>query len=78
MKRYHVFAGIDYEPRGGWSDLVGSFDSFEDADEKARNPAGKPVPESESWSHVADGKTGEVVSEYHFGKHGYLTKDTNI
>jgi hypothetical protein len=31
MKRYLVFAYQDYYPEGGWDDLNGSFDTFEEA-----------------------------------------------
>ena len=31
MKRYHLFAGHDYSPRGGFADYQGSFDSIEEA-----------------------------------------------
>ena len=31
MKRYALFTGDDYYPRGGWDDFKGSFDTVEDA-----------------------------------------------
>jgi menaquinone-dependent protoporphyrinogen IX oxidase len=31
MKRYLLFAGEDYYPRGGWSDFIGDFDTIDEA-----------------------------------------------
>jgi hypothetical protein len=31
MKRYALFAGMQYEPRGGWGDYIDSFDTKEEA-----------------------------------------------
>ena len=36
MKRYALFTSMDYEARGGWSDLDGTFDTVEEAQEHAR------------------------------------------
>jgi hypothetical protein len=52
MKRYALFAGETYYPAGGWSDFIGSFDSFSAADEVAQK-------ENRDWSHVIDLDTGE-------------------
>lgn len=55
MKRYLVFAGLDYEPSGGANDLVGSYETCAEA---LRNHA--PLP-SDWWGHVLDTHTGEVT-----------------
>jgi hypothetical protein len=58
VKRFLVFAGDDYYPSGGWHDLVGDFDSLEEA----RNVATKSEKRGH-WSHIIDLTTGEKVPE---------------
>ncbi len=54
MKRYLVFCYGDYYPNGGWNDLVGKFDSLEEAIARAK--------ESESENReVVDLVTDEVT-----------------
>lgn len=52
MKRYLVFAGYEYYPRGGWGDFVGSFDDLDEA--KACSP-------ETDWLEVVDRETSEVI-----------------
>lgn len=35
VKRYLVFATMDYYPSGGWGDFVAAFDTIEDARQEA-------------------------------------------
>jgi hypothetical protein len=52
MKRFLVFSGPTYYPGGGWDDLTGSFDTFE----QAKNSL---VLEWGDWAHIVDLETGE-------------------
>jgi hypothetical protein len=42
---YLVFKGDYYYPQGGWQDFVGSFDTYDEADEAA-------ATRSSEWSHI--------------------------
>lgn len=77
MKRYLVFAYMNYYPNGGWDDLSGSFDTIPEAlahlndvlDRDAQRakrdawPDGKPYPQAggAGFSDPFDLDTGYVV-----------------
>jgi hypothetical protein len=64
MKRYWLFKGMDYYPRGGAEDYTGNFDSVE---------AAKAAFDLEwgnwanvwwgNWAHVFDTQTATIVCE---------------
>ena len=58
MKRYLLFAGDFYYPRGGWSDHRGDFETIEDAVEAA---AASRI----DWYQVVDFTTCDIVKEGH-------------
>lgn len=51
MKRYALFAGSRYYPRGGWEDFRGTYDTPEEA---AQNGDGH------DWWHTVDLEDGQV------------------
>ena len=70
MKKYIVFAGNDYYPRGGWNDFLFSVDNLEDLEDilgyeknsietfylnRINNCA-------YDWLQVVDYSTGEIIS----------------
>ena len=58
-KRYLLFGGDTYYPCGGMSDLSGSFDTLEAAEESAKNQ------EHEfDWYHIYDSQTGETKNYF--------------
>lgn len=57
MKRFLLFAGRDYYPSKGVGDLIGSFDTVEEAQQAA------PIAdEYTDWSQVYDGERDRVVA----------------
>ena len=60
MKRYLLFTGENYYPRGGWKDFVASFDIVEEAckDERIQDLPGKY---NYGWYHIVDTTTGKIV-----------------
>lgn len=58
MKRFALFEGEDYYPSGGWGDMVGLFDTAEEA----MAESGK-INVYRDWGHVVDLLTGEEVFE---------------
>lgn len=59
-KRYALFVGDCYYPRGGWSDFVGFFDNAADAVFAVAEPEEDCV--SGWWFNVADLETGMIVA----------------
>ena len=59
MKRFLLFSGSNYYPRGGWSDFRGSYDTCEEA-------LAAPRSESVDWWQVVDTET-EVAIDYWTG-----------
>jgi len=53
LKRFLLFAGDNYYPRGGWDDFRGSYDSLEEALAAPRH--------NDNWWHVVDSHLGTVV-----------------
>ena len=51
LKRFAVFSGDWYYPRGGWRDYQGSYETLDGAVE---------APISGDWFHVVDLATGQV------------------
>lgn len=57
MKRYIVFYGDSYYPRGGWLDLKEFFDSKDEAITVAEELS----LDNYGWSHVVDTKDFKVI-----------------
>ena len=57
MKRYMLFFGNDYYPRGGCDDLVDLYDNWEDAVQKAMEPTW-------DWCHIYDLKERKIAKEW--------------
>lgn len=55
MKRFLLFAGETYYPRGGWADFQSSADTLDEAVEKAANVADC------DWWQIVDTQNMEVV-----------------
>lgn len=63
MKRFMLFAGKHYYPKGGLNDYIASFDTFEDAKEYVimrNNLVEEDEPRFYDWANVLD---REVVSD---------------
>jgi hypothetical protein len=68
LKRYAVFAGETYYPRGGMEDFKESFDDFLEAIAHMHDIAGRYAKQDGKydkydWGHVADMTTGEIIEE---------------
>jgi len=62
MKRFLLFYGSDYYPKGGWWDFHGSFESIELASDKfAEDVVNKEMYRSSTWMHIIDNETGLAV-----------------
>lgn len=62
MKRFLLFAGASYYPRGGWNDFQGDFDTLEEA--QAKGPLCRDVyyaGDFPDWWQVIDSSSGEKV-----------------
>lgn len=59
VNRFWLFAGPDFYPDGGVEDLVGFFDSLEDAIEEGRS---RLDPQWVDWFQVVDTVAGEVIN----------------
>ena len=57
MKRYLVFCGDVYYPKGGWKDFKGSTPSVGEAYELILRAG------SHGWWHIVDSETGETIKE---------------
>jgi hypothetical protein len=53
MKRYLLFTGTNYYPKGGARDYKGSFDSIEDAIDN--------VNQNDDWANIFDAQTESIV-----------------
>jgi hypothetical protein len=62
VNRYLIFAGMDYEERGGWSDFISSHATAGEACRQAWHMVGKPLYEylGCTWAHVVDLETLDV------------------
>jgi hypothetical protein len=61
--RFLVFAGEDYEPRGGWGDFKGGMRTKKgamDLVERIMEETEDPL----EWAHIVDLKTNRKVQEY--------------
>ncbi len=54
MRRFLVFGGDFYYPRGGWTDLISQFDTMEEVREYLNVCR-------DDWYHVVDSTTGEKI-----------------
>lgn len=62
MKRYLLFAGDQYYPRGGMYDLRGDFDTLEEAVEVASRGEPMIAESGYDWWHVVDSEIMDVVA----------------
>jgi hypothetical protein len=61
-RRYLLFAGNRYYPKGGWLDLVGEFDLLDDA--RASMPANITIFRHKLWYQIVDTTTRAIVDAY--------------
>lgn len=61
MKRYLVFAGLDYYPEGGWSDYEGEADTPQEATALARQCLTRRSGQWCDWAHFVDTATGVIT-----------------
>jgi hypothetical protein len=62
VKQFLLFAGDDYYPCGGWSDLIGDHDTADDALSALMD---LPIhTTSGQWAQIVDTVTG-TVTEFH-------------
>jgi hypothetical protein len=58
MKRYLLFCGSNYYPRGGIDDFHGDYDSVEEAETAFRQEVAEEYPKGDGdewfWGHVYD------------------------
>lgn len=59
MKRFLLFAYVQYYPSGGAHDLAGDFDTLEEA--RASQAASPVDGVPDDFAHVLDTETGEVT-----------------
>lgn len=57
VKRYLVFAGDRYYPKGGWHDFYQSEETYE----KALSLVKPRAMEKYEWIQIVDGETGTVL-----------------
>lgn len=57
MKRFLLFAGMEYYPNGGWGDFRNSFDTLEEAKREIL----VEIVQGNDWYQIVDGRTGEIV-----------------
>jgi hypothetical protein len=62
MKRYLVFAGVNYYPSGGWGDFHGDFDSIEEGEASLRLLNNGRYRKWE-WMQILDTQSLAVVKE---------------
>lgn len=70
MKRYLLFAGANYYPRGGMEDFVAGFDGLDGAIARGRaetDHSGERRGKADDWWHVLDLEEGKVVADGSFG-----------
>lgn len=69
MKRYIVFAGYNYYPRGGWRDFKDSFKTEAEAIETAKAYVLCSIPGNNrvDWSHIVDLKLQTIIHEFDRG-----------
>lgn len=60
MKRYLLFAGQDFYPKGGFADFVDSYDSVGKAVEFGNLLVNQVGVNDPDWYHVIDGETGDI------------------
>ena len=66
MKRYLIFYGEVFHPRGGMRDFLVDFDDLDSAIEAAQKRAAETSNKDEdlfeyNWAHVFDSVTGKIV-----------------
>jgi len=63
MKKYLLFFYMGWEPQGGWSDFIDSFDSIEGAKAAAKEEKDKDVSIG-YYGQIVDSHNGSIVSFY--------------
>jgi len=56
MKRFLVFAGANYYPRGGWKDFLDSFDTKEESLVALIGA----MKDGKDWGQILDTQSGEL------------------
>ena len=64
MKRYLLFSGRDYYPRGGWRDFQGAYEFVGLA---CAGVPKLPSYDAHEWAHVVDTETAVVVAWWEKG-----------
>jgi hypothetical protein len=67
MKRYLIFAGLDYYPLAGWLDFQASFEDLGEAWARASDLVGEHVNrlgDVADWSQVVDSDSGKILFEF--------------
>ena len=72
-KKFLLFAGNDYYPKGGARDLIGSFDTLEDA-QAAHDP--NVFEYDGGWANIYSTESESIVL-YFYGGVGWTENDTN-
>ncbi len=62
MERYLVFFGAIYYPAGGTKDLLGDYESIEQA-KAAINKESKDSQRKYKWAHIYDASRMEIIFE---------------
>jgi hypothetical protein len=60
LKRYLLFAGEEYYPKGGMDDFSGSFDTANEAHERINQLIRN---EKIEWWHIMDLSTGAIIHD---------------
>lgn len=64
LSRYLVFAYMQYDAGGGWSDFKGSYETPDEALDAAKvlQASQRDGGQSFDWAEVIDGQTGKEVT----------------
>lgn len=66
MKQYLLFAGATCTSPGGWKDLIGAFDSPEEAGRKIMSMVEEGIfveYDLMIWWHIVDGILGDIIRD---------------
>lgn len=61
MKRYLLFGIVGYYPQGGWDDLLGMYDTLDEAKAAIEEDKEKGLYQSCDWYQIVDSHTGAKV-----------------
>lgn len=62
MKRYLLFAGVDYYPEGGFNDYVNSYSTYNEALEDAQ----KLLSDGNQWWQIVDTLENTIIAQNGF------------